>query len=231
MDQDQPRDGDEPPRIDDDTQPLDVSIEDDPPRWTASAPVPVAEPPAAAATEPVDEVRVAEHLDPTADRNWLTPLLFGFLGLVLLGVLLGGIWLISKADDDNPTTTPAPSAARSAAPSPAPTTTKTRSAEPTQPSPVPTSASVPTSAPVPTRQPEPTTAPDGAVTVPPVVGLAEDEARQRLSDAGLRFEVTRQPDSAHLPGTVLSVSPEPGTSVASNSVVRLVVASAPQNAP
>jgi hypothetical protein len=229
VDDERPRDGDQPPPRDDDTQALDLTIGDDPPRWTASAPVPVAEPPTAPPTAPADEVLADEYPDPTADRNWLTPLLYGFLGLVLLGVLLAGIWLISKADDDGgPAPTASPTAPPfTAAPGPVATTK-----QPTRPAPtVTTGAPGPTTRPEPPTQPEPTLAPDGSVPVPAVVGLAEDEARQRLSDAGLRFEVTRQPDADHAPGTVLSVSPGPGTSVASNSVVRLVVASAPQDTP
>ena len=58
-----------------------------------------------------------------------------------------------------------------------------------------------------------------------LVGLSEDEARQRLTDAGLRVEVTRRADATMAPGTVLETEPGAGQCRCSpNSVVRLVVA-------
>jgi beta-lactam-binding protein with PASTA domain len=60
------------------------------------------------------------------------------------------------------------------------------------------------------------------------VGLSEDEARQRITDAGLRVQVTRRADATMAPGTVLEVEPAPGTEVEPNSVVRIVVAVAPR---
>jgi hypothetical protein len=168
-------------------------------RWAARATVP---PPGAAPVrghEYVEEAPVGGD-----ERSWLTPLVVGVVGLVLLGILLAGLWLIGTADDNG---TPAPSAS---------------------PPPVPTSALPPTRPP---RTTPPTTAPPsedpGTVAVPPLVGESEDVARQRLTDAGLRVAVTRRVDGSVPPGTVLDVSPDPGTEVAPNSVVRIVVATAP----
>jgi hypothetical protein len=171
------------------------------PRWAASAAVPTPVP-----------AREYEYLDgpepvpDDAERNWLRPVAFGFLGLLLLGALLTGVWLIFTADNEPP---PAAEASAPAATSAAPAPTTATSAPPT-------------SAP-------PSTAPPVTVTVPTdLVGLSEDEARQRLTDAGLRVQVTRRADATMAPGTVLETQPEPGSQVEPNSVVRLVVAIAPQ---
>ena len=53
-----------------------------------------------------------------------------------------------------------------------------------------------------------------------LIGLTEDEARQKLADAGLRVQVTRREDATMAPGTVMRPIPGPGSDVDVNSVVR-----------
>jgi hypothetical protein len=176
---------------------------DEPPRWEARAAVP-----AAGAARPAGYEYYEEPVAPPPDeRNWLRPLLFGVIGLVLLGALLTGVWLIYTADDEPP----APQASGPAVPS-APATT------------VPTTAPA-TSAPPTSAEPETVKVPDD------LVGLTEEEARQRLTDAGLRVQVVRREDATMAPGTVLDSEPGPGSDVEPNSVVRIVVATAPRPSP
>jgi PASTA domain len=166
-------------------------------RWAGSASVP----PAGAA--PPDTYGYDLEPLPDDQPNWMRPLLFGFVGLLLLGALLTGVWLIFTADDEPP---PTPQASAPAVTSEAPPTTA-----------APTTAT-PTS-----EEPEP------IVVVPAdLIGLSEDEARQRITDAGLRVQVTRRTDATMAPGTVIEASPGPGSEVAPNSVVRIVVAEAPR---
>lgn len=168
-------------------------------RWAGSATV------RPAAAEDVD-YEYTDEVEPPP--NWLRPVLFGVVGLLLLGVMLTGLWLIFTADDEPPAVAPSTAPpATSAAPAPTARTT----AAPTTEGPTPTSE-----------------APAVTVEVPgDLVGLSEDEARQRLTDAGLRVQVTRRPDATMAPGTVLETDPGPGTQVAPNSVVRIVVATEP----
>jgi hypothetical protein len=175
-------------------------VDDEQPRWEARASVPQ---PGAA---PAGYQYYEEPAPPPDDRNWLRPLLFGVIGLVLLVALLTGIWLIFTADDEPP----APQAS-APPPSTAPATTT---------SPPPAATSAPPS----TAEPETVKVPDG------LLGVDEDEARQKLEDAGLRVQVTRREDATMAPGTVIEVVPGPGSDVEPNSVVRIVVASAPKKA-
>ncbi|GIJ47205.1 hypothetical protein Val02_40910 [Virgisporangium aliadipatigenens] len=138
------------------------------------------------------------------ERNWMLPVIVGAVALLLLGALLTGLWLIFTADDDQG---PAPDASSAVA----------------------TTGAAPTTAPT-TRAPTsaaPTTEAAQTVPVPRLLGLSEDEARQRLSDVGLRVEVERRPEPNADPGTVVEVQPGEGTEVAANSVVRIVVANDP----
>ena len=142
---------------------------------------------------------------PDDQPNWLRPLLYGAIGLLLLGALLTGIWLIYTADDEPPP----PQASAPPATSAAPATT-----------------AVTTTAP--TSEPPTTEAPPATVAVPEdLIGLPEDVARQRLTDAGLRVQVTRRPDATMAPGTVIEAEPGPGSEVPPNTLVRIVVAQAP----
>jgi hypothetical protein len=177
------------------------------PRWEARASVPPrgAGPAAGLGGGATGYQYYEDPVPPPDDRNWLKPLLFGVIGLVLLIALLTGVWLIFTADDEPP----APEA----------------SAPPTATAP----PTVATSAPPAATSAPPTTAEPETVKVPAdLLGIDEAEARQKLADAGLRVQVTRREDATMAPGTVIEVQPGPGSDVEPNSVVRIVVASAPK---
>jgi serine/threonine-protein kinase len=172
-------------------------------RWAGSASVP----PGGGTYQYPDAAPGAYPDDLEPQPNWLRPVLFGVIGLVLLGALLTGVWLIFTADDE-----PVPSTQASPPPaaSPAPVTT------------------APTTAPA-TSEPPTSLAPPPTVVVPTeLIGLSEEEARRRLTDAGLRVQVTRRTDATMAPGTVLEAFPGPGSEVPPGSLVRLVVAVAPE---
>jgi len=172
-------------------------------RWAASASV--SAPRSAPGSTPPDAYDYDLEPVPDDQPNWLRPLLFGVVGLLLLGALLTGIWLIYTADDEPPTPQASAPPATSAAPA---TTTVTTAA--------------------PTTGPPTTEAPPATVVVPDdLIGLPEDVARQRLTDAGLRVQVTRRSDATMAPGTVIEADPGPGSEVAPNTLVRIVVAVAP----
>ena len=68
-------------------------------------------------------------------------------------------------------------------------------------------------------------APD-AVSVPDVVGLDEDQARDALTEAGFTGSInTRQEDSLEAEGTVASVTPGAGTSAAPDQTITLGISS------
>jgi len=68
-------------------------------------------------------------------------------------------------------------------------------------------------------------APD-AVSVPDVVGLDEDQARDALTEAGFTGSInTRQVDSLEEEGTVASVTPDVGTSAAPDQTITLGISS------
>jgi hypothetical protein len=170
-------------------------------RWSARASVP---PPG---TAPVRTYEYLEEEPPPvdSDRSWLTPVAVGFIGLLLLGALLVGLWLIVTSDQ-NPepeATPPAQPTATTAAPTSAPPTTPTETSAP------------------------PSSTDPGTVVVPDLVGLSELDARQQLTDLGLLVEVTRRVTTEAPAGTVLEVSPAASSEVEPNTTVRLVVAQAP----
>lgn len=180
---------------------------DDEPRWEARAAVP----PAGTVPQMAPGYEYYEEpVPPPDDRNWLRPLLFGVIGLLLLGVLLTGVWLIYTADNEPPApqvgTSTAPTAPATTAPAPPP----------------PATTAPPTTEPA---EPEMVKVPEG------LVGITEDEARQKLEDAGLRVQVTRREDATMAPNTVVEVEPGPGSDVEANSVVRIFVAVAPKPGP
>ena len=127
-------------------------------RWAGSASV--SAPRSAPGSTPPDAYDYDLEPVPDDQPNWLRPLLFGVVGLLLLGALLTGIWLIYTADDEPPTPQASAPPATSAAPA---TTTVTTAA--------------------PTTGPPTTEAPPATVVVPDdLIGLPEDVARQRLTD-------------------------------------------------
>src|SRR6185436_18530772 len=70
-------------------------------RWAGSASV--SAPRSAPGSTPPDAYDYDLEPVPDDQPNWLRPLLFGVVGLLLLGALLTGIWLIYTADDEPPT--------------------------------------------------------------------------------------------------------------------------------
>jgi beta-lactam-binding protein with PASTA domain len=67
--------------------------------------------------------------------------------------------------------------------------------------------------------------------VPPVIGVSESTARQALEAVGLSYSVHYEPDGSFPQGTVLTASPEPGSTVPGGSEVALVVAIRPVPSP
>lgn len=66
----------------------------------------------------------------------------------------------------------------------------------------------------------------GNTTVPVgLIGLSLEEARYRLSAAGLLISQTIAVDSDQAPGVVLSINPSPGTTITAGSAVTLEIAS------
>jgi hypothetical protein len=186
---------------------VDAGRRDDADRWAGSASVPQA---GGAYPDAVPPGDYGYADDPEPQPNWLRPVLFGVVGLLLLGGLLTGVWLIFTADDG---ATPDATASAPPAASSVPATTARTTAPPTS---------------------EPPTAltPAPTVVVPTeLIGRSEDEARRRLTDAGLRVQVTRRTDATMAPGTVLEAFPGPGSEVPPGSLVRIVVAVAPEPEP
>jgi hypothetical protein len=138
--------------------------------------------------------------------KWWMPIVVGIVGLILVGLLAWGIYLIAQnAGDDTPT----PPATASAPPvTTAPTTT-----EPT--------TTPPTTTPATTEPTGPT-----EVTVPALVGLSRAEAQQALQRRGLSFREIFRPDEA-APGTVIDSDPAEGQEVPPDTRVTLVIATEP----
>jgi serine/threonine protein kinase len=66
---------------------------------------------------------------------------------------------------------------------------------------------------------------DGPEEVPDVVGLQQDRAEDRITDAGFKVEVIENPNTTEPAGTVLSQSPQGGTPADEGTVVTIVVSS------
>ena len=64
------------------------------------------------------------------------------------------------------------------------------------------------------------------VAVPPVVGLTQRQAQQKLGNRGFQFTITEEGSVEEKPGTVLRQDPAGGTPVEPGSTVAIVVASA-----
>ncbi|GIF77467.1 PASTA domain-containing protein [Asanoa siamensis] len=141
---------------------------------------------------------------PDDGRRWWMPILIGLIALVLLGVLAFGLWLILRGDDGP-------------APEPSPTTPVATTAAPTSAAPTSSSPS-----------PTPTTA--AQVVVPILEGLTVDEARQRLSSAGLSARLNYV-DSDRPAGTVVGSDPGPGERVDSGSTVTVDISLGPAPTP
>ena len=66
----------------------------------------------------------------------------------------------------------------------------------------------------------------GAVSVPDVVGMTQDEAEDALAEEGLEADPSTTVDEGAEPGTVISQSPAAGTEVEGGSAVSIVVSGA-----
>lgn len=64
---------------------------------------------------------------------------------------------------------------------------------------------------------------DGPETVPSVIGLAQNEARRRLEEAGFRVNVVESSNTTEEAGTVIDQSPAANDTAATNSTVTIVV--------
>jgi hypothetical protein len=139
--------------------------------------------------------------------KWWMPIVVGIVGLLLLGLLGWGIYLIvqSTGDDD---TTPA------VTPSIAPTAT-------TEPATKPTTTAPATTEPTASPTPSPTD-----VTVPALKGLSSEEARAALDRKGLRYRL-RFVTSDSPAGTVIDSDPAEGQQVPADTVITLIIAAAP----
>lgn len=151
--------------------------------------------------------------DPREPRGkWWMPIVLGIVGLVLLGALGWGIYLIASAEDGtgDPATPPS---AQQAPTVQVPTTEATRSTAPTTTPPTTATTTNPTG---------PT-----AVTVPALVGLSQQEAQQALERRGLSSRTIQRP-SDNPPGTVIDSDPAEGQEVPPDTQVTLVIATEPR---
>jgi hypothetical protein len=148
---------------------------------------------------PPDEWQAYED----SGRRWWLPIVLGILGLLMLGVLGAGVWLIMRTQNDKPT--------------PATSATSTASAQPSQ-----TSASA---APT-TASPSPTASGPAQALVPPVVGLTAAQAESLLQQSQLNFQLLYRNDPNTPAGNVIEASPAVGTQVDQGSTVTLVISSA-----
>jgi hypothetical protein len=129
------------------------------------------------------------------------------VGLILLGLLGWGIYLIAQSSADGTETPPATTPSAVAPESTAPTTATT---EPTTTPPTTT----------------PTTTEPTEVTVPALEGLSQQEAQRALERRGLSYRlIFRSSDAA--PGTVIDSDPAEGQEVPADTQVTLVIATEP----
>ncbi|MEV7621540.1 PASTA domain-containing protein [Actinoplanes sp. NPDC089786] len=147
--------------------------------------------------------------------KWWLPIVVGIVGLVLLGALGWGVYLIAT-NSDEPSDSPAvPQISAPGVQTPRTTTTTTTNQPTTTP---------------PTTEPT-TTEPTGPteITVPALLGLSQQEAQEALTRRGLKFRSIVRP-SENPAGTVIDSDPAEGQEVPPDTVVTLVIA-APQQAP
>ncbi|WP_329105675.1 PASTA domain-containing protein [Micromonospora sp. NBC_01699] len=165
--------------------------------WSGRAGVPPPAPPVVRGPAPAEWSGDDGH-----PRRWWLPILVGLIALVLLGVLVFGVWLIVQGNpgDNGPA--------------------------PVRPSPSPTATAAPTSAAPTTPAATPTESAAAIVSVPPVIGLSQEDAQALLDQAGLPFQVQFR-ESDRPAGTVIASDPRPSTPIAVGSQVTLTIAEPP----
>jgi hypothetical protein len=151
-------------------------------------------------------------VEPEPRRVWWSPILIGFLVLLLLALLGAGIWLIVQSVGDDEDAVPTVTASAPSAPVTSALTTPPTSAAPT--------TTAPTSVPA---EPE-------EVAVPALKGLSSAEARQALDRVGLTYRLIFRPADAE-PGTVIDSDPPEGREVPADTEVTLVIAAPRTSAP
>jgi hypothetical protein len=144
---------------------------------------------------------------PEPRGKWWMPIVVGIVGLILLGAIGWGVYLIAQNTDDTdvpPATTPSVAAPESTAPvTTEPTTTP------------------PTTTPTTTEPTEP-----AEVTVPALTGLSQQEAQRALARRGLSYRLIFRPSDAAA-GTVIDSDPAEGQEVPADTQVTLVIATKP----
>jgi hypothetical protein len=164
--------------------------------WSGRAEVPTVRPAPGAAE------RWEQPPDGTGGRWWM-PILIGIVGLLLLGILGYGLWLIAGSEDDGSPTSPTPGATARPTTRPA------------------------TSAPPRTTEAPPTQAP-ADVEVPDLTGESARSAGARLDGLGLPYRLRYEATDEQEPGTVIGSDPPDGSRVAPGTEITLIIATAPR---
>ncbi|MFC3989850.1 PASTA domain-containing protein [Actinoplanes siamensis] len=135
--------------------------------------------------------------------RWWMPIVVGIVGLLLLGLLGYGIYLIVQNSGSGGET-------------PQPTPARSRATATTAPITRPTTEPAPSTAP--TTEPATTEA-----TVPALRGMPLEDARAALERSGLEYRIIELPSDAE-PGTVIDCDPAEGQVVPPDTRITLVVA-------
>jgi hypothetical protein len=146
--------------------------------------------------------------------KWWTPIAVGIVGLLLLGLLGWGIYLIAQSSGDDGTTPDAPA-------SPAAPATTGATTEPTTP---------PTTQPTTTAPATTPPAVPSDIVVPALKGLSSEEARAALDRKGLNYRL-RYVTSDSPAGTVIDSDPAEGQQVPADTVIALIIAAQPTATP
>lgn len=147
------------------------------------------------------------HLDEPRGKWWM-PIVVGIVGLVLLGLLTWGIYLIATSSGGDTDTTPEV------------TTSAVR------PENTGTGGTPPTIAPTTTPPQSSAVATASDVTIPALVGLSADEARAALDRKGMNYRLRFVTADAPA-GTVIESDPAEGQQVPPDTVVTLIIAQPP----